>query len=285
LLRIEGGSIHGDGHSLFQVEGTRQGLLELTAVQLEHRPSAVRTEKRSQGAAIFVRGKGRVALHDCDVSSRSGFGLWLVQKSAATVRNTTFRGGERSSLVAFERSSVEAVGCEFVNSAPHAICARGDAAVAVRHSTITGAALRAIYCYHSARLEVCNCRITGTRSVDAAAVQVDALRPGDAASLSLMSTTFDDNAGGDVSVSGNVERSVRNCVYIERQATDFSAFSGRERDVGHHSGPHGRLTAQAEAKSHGDPDAKARYEAQDEQVMPGRARSRSPYDFGNIKTQ
>lgn len=286
-LHIEGGSIHGDGHSLFQVEGTRQGLLELTAVQLKHRSSTARTEKRSQGAAIFVRGKGRVALRDCEVSSDSGFGLWLVQKSDAAVHDCTFHGGERSSLVAFERSSVQVVACKFVDSTPHAICARGDAAVAVRDSTITGAALRAIYGYHSARLEVCSCRITGTRSVEAAAIQVDALRPGDAASLSLMSTTFDNNAGGDLSVSGNVERSVLNCVYDERQATEFAAFSGRERDAGHHSRLHSRSTTETEAQSHGKRDSTVWYEAQDVPSMPSRARSRSPYDFdlGDVKTK
>jgi hypothetical protein len=284
-LRIEGGSIHGDGHSIFQVEGTRQGLLELMSVQLKHRPSTVRTEKRSQGAAIFVRGKGRLALHDCDVSSDAGFGLWLVQKTSAAVHNCTFRGGQRSSVVAFERSSVELHKCKFVDSSPHAICARGDAAVAVRDSTIIGAALRAIYCYHSARLDVRNCRITGTRSDAAAAIQIDALRPGDAASLSLMSTTFEYNAGGDLSVSGNVERSVESCVYDERRATDFGAFSARERDAGYLSEWHGRPTSETKAQSYVDREDMSSYHLQDMQGMPREAKSRSPYDFGEVKTQ
>jgi len=268
VLRIAGGSIHGDGHSLLQVEGTRRGLLELVDIQLRHFPSAERTEKRSQGAAVFVRGKGQLALRACEVSSEGGFGLWLVQKASATAHDCTFPGpGARSAVVSFENSRLALHNCRFDNAEPHAVCARGTAALIVHNCTIVGSALRAIYCYHSARLDMSGCHISGTRSTTAAAIQVDALRPGDAASLSLSCTTFEDNAGGDLSVSGNVERIVTDCTYHERDnTTELGTFANRERDVGYHSGS--GLSADVD-------DTAVREEPE---ALNGRP-SRSPYDL------
>ena len=50
-LTIVGGDFHGDGHSLFQVEGSRQGLLDLRGVRLLHASSAERSERRESVAA------------------------------------------------------------------------------------------------------------------------------------------------------------------------------------------------------------------------------------------
>ena len=126
-LTIVGGDFHGDGHSLFQVEGSRQGLLDLRGVRLLHASSAERSERResvaarkrplhvasagfkpprrARGAAIFVRGKGQLALERCELSSETGFGLWLVQRARAAARDSHFHGGRRSSIVAFEQAS------------------------------------------------------------------------------------------------------------------------------------------------------------------------------------
>lgn len=234
MLRISGGEICGDGHSLFQVEGSRSGLLELTGVKLRHVPSPSRTEQRSQGAAIFVRGKGQLALHDCNVRSTSGFSLWLVQKASAAVNGCDFPGGERSTAVAFEDASLVVTDSRFSDATPHALCARGTASVVVRGCVIEGAALRAIYCYHSAKLEVTDCHIAGTCSKETAAVQVDALRPGDSATISLARTTFTRNLGGDLSTTGNVQRSIT-CACNERteaSGQQHAPFALRERDPG-----------------------------------------------------
>ncbi|EOD12326.1 hypothetical protein EMIHUDRAFT_104209 [Emiliania huxleyi CCMP1516] len=201
-LTIVGGDFHGDGHSLFQVEGSRQGLLDLRGVRLLHASSAERSERResvaarkrplhvasagfkpprrARGAAIFVRGKGQLALE----------------------RRATRAGA----------ASLDLLGSRLSGAAPHAICARGETRLAVRRCTIDGSAVRAIYAYHSASLEVSDCSISGTRSAEvgaveaeaAAAVEVEALRPTDCASLSLSGNAFADNAGGDLAVRGNV---------------------------------------------------------------------------------
>lgn len=229
VLRITGGAIVGDGHTLFQVQTSRKGLLELRGCELRHLPSAERTEQRSLGAALFARGKGRVALHNCTVASQAGFGVWLVQKAQAELHGCTVPRCGRSSVVAFEQARLDVHGSLLADGSPHAICARGDARVRVRNTVIENAEVRAIYAYHSAHLEVAGSTICGARHAEVAAVQIDSLRPGDAGRVTLAAcNTFADNAGGDLSVTGNVQRDVE-CEVDERVATDFGAFSWRAR--------------------------------------------------------
>ena len=99
----------------------------------------------------------------------------------------------------------------------------------VRDTRIERAEVRAIYIYHSAQLDAAGCTISGTRHAEVAAVQVDSMRPGDAGRVTLAACNmFADNAGGDLSVTGNVQREVEGEV-DERVATDFGAFSWRAR--------------------------------------------------------
>jgi len=230
VLRVSGGTFVGDGHSLFQAQGTRSGLLELRDCELRHLSSPLRNEKRALGAALFARHKARVALHGCTISSESGFGLWLVQKAAAELDGCTLPRSGRSSAVAFENSALSLRDSLLTDGTPHAICARGTASVRVRDTRIEGAEVRAIYCYHSAQLDAARCTISGNRHAEVAAVQVDALRPGDAARLTLTDCSFARNAGGDLSVTGNVQRRLDGCEELdEREATDFGEFSFKAR--------------------------------------------------------
>lgn len=230
-LRVAGGTIVGDGHALFIVGGSRSGLLELDRCELEHRHSPAREEKRARGAAILVRGKGRLALRNCTVSSEAGFALWLVQKARALAAQSTFPRSGRSTICAFENARVELRGCTISDAQPHAVCARGDTRVTLHGCAILRAELRAIYCYHSSSLEVVDGLIAGTRSADAAAVQIDALRADDRASVALRNTRFCDNAGGDLSVAGDVARDVQGCSELVERAPELYARAAlRERD-------------------------------------------------------
>jgi hypothetical protein len=176
-----------------------------------------------------------------------------VQKSLAVVEACEFRPSGRSSIVCFENASVEVEDSLIQDANCHAICARGDARVAVRRTRIDGAELRSIFCYHSSSLEVADCTITGTRTpppssnpmtggethcdrllrpssagaTGSAAIQIDALRPMDAGRLALSSTVFARNAGGDLAVSGNVEESVMDCELVRR--TEPSVVPGPKR--------------------------------------------------------
>ena len=99
----------------------------------------------------------------------------------------------------------------------------------LRDTRIERAEVRAVYIYHSAQLDAAGCTIIGTRHAQVAAVQVDSMRPGDAGPVTLaVCNTFADNAGGDLSVTGNVQRDVEGEL-DERVATDFGAFSWRAR--------------------------------------------------------
>jgi hypothetical protein len=231
VLRVTGGSIVGDGHALFHVGGSRSGLLEIVDCELAHRHSSLREEKRARGAAILVRGKGRLELRNCTISSQAGFGLWLVQKGRALVTQSTFTGSGRSTICAFENARIELQGCTILDAQPHAVCARGDTRVTLHGCTILRAEVRAIYCYHSSALEVVDTLISGTRLVEAAAVQIDALRAEDCAAVTLRNTRFCDNAGGDLSVAGNVVRDVQGCSdLVERAPEPYAVAALRERD-------------------------------------------------------
>ena len=120
VLRITGGTIVGDGHTLFQVQTSRKGLLELRGCELRHLPSVERSAKSSLGAALFARGKGRVALHDCTVTSQAGFGVWLVQKAQAELHGCTVPRCGRSSVVAFEKARLDVRGSLLSDGSPHA---------------------------------------------------------------------------------------------------------------------------------------------------------------------
>ncbi|KAJ1630513.1 hypothetical protein T492DRAFT_1002903 [Pavlovales sp. CCMP2436] len=233
-LCVRGGRIVGDGHALFTVGGSRSGLLELNDCTLSHKPSAARSEKCSLGAAILVRGKGRLALRNCHLSSEAGFALWLVQKASASAVGCVFPGSGRSTICAFENAQLELEACTLSDAKPHAVCARGDTRITLRRCTLEGSELRAIYCYHSSALDMSDCSVSRTRSPDSAAIQMDALRPQDQARVSLRNTRFNDNAGGDLSIAGNVVRDVTGCApLVERTPELHGALAARERDAGY----------------------------------------------------
>ena len=229
-LRVCGGTICGDGHSIFQVGGSSSAVLELIDVHLDHRASPARGEKRSLGAAVFARGKGRVVLRGGSVRSEAGFGLWLAQRSAADVARCALHACGRSTIVAFERARLRVADSTLIDAAPHAICARGRARVIVRRCRLERAAVRAVYCYHSCELDIADSVVAGTVGAGAAAVQIEALRPGDGGRLVLTSTVFSDNTGGDLSVAGDVEKNLTDCDVVERVPELFGPFSSRDRD-------------------------------------------------------
>ena len=120
VLRITGGTIFGSPHTLFQVQTSPKGLLELRGCELRHLPSAERTEKKTLGAALFARGKGRVALHDCTLASQAGFGVWLVQRAQAELHGCTVPRCGRSSVVAFEKARLDVRGSLLSDGSPRA---------------------------------------------------------------------------------------------------------------------------------------------------------------------
>ena len=230
-LTVRGGTIVGSGHSVFEVGGNRKGLLTIDDCIVLHKMAPEREEQSKLGAALFVRGKGSVKIVDSTVSSAAGFGVWLVQKANVTLTNVTLRECGRSSIVAFQKSQVTVEACRIVDGTPHGICARGDTVVKVLDSEITGAAVRAIYTYHSAKLSVTGGKVTGTKGGGrAAAIQCDALKDGDEGNVIIEGCWFEGNEGGDVSVTGNVIATVQDDDVVWREATDFANFADRERD-------------------------------------------------------
>ena len=217
------GRIDGSGHSVVQVEGTGPGL-SLVDVDLRHVPSTDRTEKRSLGACVFCRGRGAIRLERCRVTSEAGFGLWLVQRSRAVLRECEVLNPGRTAVAVFNVAKVDVssstiAGAESVSNVPyaidailslyaggdpHGVCARGEAYVAIRNSRVVGAADRACYAYMSARLDLARTEVSANDAT-AAAIQVEALRPGDASRLVLDDVVVSEaTRGRGVSVAGKV---------------------------------------------------------------------------------
>jgi len=210
--------------------------------------SPERAAKRSLGAAVYVRGKGRVQLHCCSITSESGFGVWVIQKGRAHLATCDLSGSGRSAVVSFDQSAVRCEDCTITDATPHALCARGRAQLVVRRTIIANASDRAIYCYHSASLDVSDSHISGTRSPTAAAVQIEALRPDDAASVAIARTVFVSNVGGDLSVAGNVLRQVGSEVRaVEVQAASAWAASAVRDEHGQLQQLHARRPPSAAA--------------------------------------
>jgi len=195
------GSVVGSGHSVFQVGG-KQRSLTLDGVSVRHVPSPARAAKRAAGAAVFVQGAGAAALRRCAVASAAGFGVWLRQRGRATLVDCDVEAG-RTAVAVFNDARVNVVGGA-VRGDPHGVCARGRARVAARGTRLEGCGVRAVYGYMSARVALADVVVAGTRDATQAAVQVEALRPGDAAALDLDGVRFRGNAGRDLSVAGAV---------------------------------------------------------------------------------
>ena len=203
-LTIHGpGRIDGSGHSVVQVEGTGPGL-KLVDVTLNHVPSIDRTEKRSLGACVFCRGRGAVRLERCRVTSEAGFGLWLVQRSRAVLRECEIIDPGRTAVAVFNVAKVDVSKSKITGGDPHGVCARGEAYVAIRDSRVVGASDRACYAYMSARLDLARTEVAAN-DPSAAAIQVEALRPGDATRLVLDDVVVSEaTRGRGVSVAGKV---------------------------------------------------------------------------------
>ena len=207
-LAIRGpGAVVGSGHSVFQVGGSARPFgLRVSDVRLRHVASGDRAEQRALGACIFARGKGAVALERCAISSEAGFGVWLAQRASASLTDCEVAGTGRSAVTLFNDAALTMDGCRVADAAPHGICARGSTAVTLRRSVVANAAVRGIYCYLSPAVALHDVVVSGTRDATAAAIQVEALRPGDAATLVVDGVGLDDgNRGRGLSVAGNVE--------------------------------------------------------------------------------
>ena len=138
------------------------------------------------------------------MTSEAGFGLWLVQRSRAVLKECEIIDPGRTAVAVFNVAKVDVSKSTITGGDPHGVCARGEAYVAIRDSRVVGAADRACYAYMSARLDLARTEVSAN-DPSAAAIQVEALRPGDAARLVLDDVVVSEaTRGRGVSVAGKV---------------------------------------------------------------------------------
>ena len=110
----------------------------------------------------------------------------------------------RTAVAVFNVAKVDVSSSTITGGDPHGVCARGEAYVAIRDSRVVGAADRACYAYMSARLDLARTEVSAN-DASAAAIQVEALRPSDAARLVLDDVVVSEaTRGRGVSVAGKV---------------------------------------------------------------------------------
>ena len=217
-LSIRAGTLVGDAHSLFKLPRNRAQLV-MEDVEIHHLGSPRRALRRELGGAIFALGKSQVLLRNCTVSSEHGFGLWLVQKARVMLSGCLISQCGRSGAVCFGHSRLALHDTTIDSCRLHGVCTRGGTHVSLVNSVVSNAGVRGIYAYHNATLHLIRSRVEGTRDATAAAVQVEALRPEDRATLVMdAACRLRDNAGEDLRVSGTVDVTHRPRVQRGRDA-------------------------------------------------------------------
>jgi len=204
-LKVQGpGSITGAGHSLFAIGGNRC-FVTLADLSLQHLRAPGGFVKRESGAAVWARGKSEVTLADCAISSEQGYGLWLVQRAVLSANNCNLDKCGRSGAVLFERAQLTFRNGTIQGAKLHGVCQRGNTFSVIEDSQICGCGNRGVYAYHNASVSLVRTSVVNTKWAAASAVQVEALRPDDRASLTVIDCRIDNNAGFGVSIAGNVD--------------------------------------------------------------------------------
>jgi len=204
-LTIRGGKIVGDGHTLFKLPRNRAQLI-LEDCELHHFASPDRLLRRELGGGIFALGKSHVRLQNCTISSEQGFGLWLVQRAHVVLSNCRISQCGRSGAVCFGHARLDLAHTEIDGAQLHGICMRGDTHVSLVDCVVSNSGVRGIYAYHNATLSLLRTSVTGTRDPTAAAIQIEAFRPEDRATLRMDGAcVLRDNMGEDLRISGSVD--------------------------------------------------------------------------------
>jgi len=202
FLHLRGpGTLRSTAHSIFQVGGNRQQLV-LEGLDLVHETCG---DRREVGAALFVLGKSAVTVRNCSLTSHQGFGIWVVQRGRVDLVGSRVERCGRSGAVCFGDAKLSLHECVVRESGIHGVCARGRSSITLASSTILASGNRGVFAYHNVTCELHECLIANTRSSDLAGLQVEALRPEDHCVLRLRGTTsFRGNGGLDVLLRGKV---------------------------------------------------------------------------------
>lgn len=165
-------------------------------------------------------------MKDCSVSSEAGYGLWLVQRASVELEDSVVENCGRSGAVLFGYGRISLDRTTVRRCLLQGICARGDSKILLSDVIVEHSGLRGVYAYHNSTVVFRGpVLVQGTQAPFASAVHIEALRPGDKATLSCQpqritepleencligSERLDgllqlvDNAGHGLSVSGNV---------------------------------------------------------------------------------
>ena len=161
--------ITSSAHSVFKVAG-RRSYLYLENIVINH--TCCKIDQTLIGSCIFTMHHANIELHNCDLLSFYGFGLWAVQNSKVIIFKSSITSVSRSGIVMFGSSVLDMKVSTISNCRQHGICLRGSSMAILTHCDLLNNGVRAIYAYLTVSLHMQSCRITGTKSTDHAAVDV-----------------------------------------------------------------------------------------------------------------
>lgn len=159
----------GKTHSLFLLNNYSQ--LKLVDLEVVHEDDGGE-DCRKVGAAVNLRYKSKVWIEGSSLKSYAGFCCWAVQKSGVFFERSQFEAPLRSALVCFGQTRLEGRSSTIANVGVHGVCARGECLIRLINCSILDSAVRGLYAYANASVELDSCSVRGTVRPDMAAIEV-----------------------------------------------------------------------------------------------------------------
>ena len=160
--------ISGKIHNLFLLNNHSK--LTLHDIELVHED--VDDVGSQVGAAVNLRYKSSTKITNCSIISHAGFCCWAVQKSSIDLNQCYLHSPLRSALVCFGNAKLLTNECTIMESGVHGVCARGECQIKLINTSILNSAVRGLYAYANASVDLHGCTVSGTCREDMAAIEV-----------------------------------------------------------------------------------------------------------------
>eukprot|EP00929_Paragymnodinium_shiwhaense_P029302 TRINITY_DN16819_c0_g1_i1.p1 TRINITY_DN16819_c0_g1~~TRINITY_DN16819_c0_g1_i1.p1 ORF type:complete len:416 (+),score=77.45 TRINITY_DN16819_c0_g1_i1:123-1370(+) len=233
ILRIYGAPgcrIEGAGHSVFTMCG-RRSLLELRDIAVHHVAVSQRGDGHDVGATLFLMGDSKAELHNVEVSTIYGLGIWMVQRAKMSATNCSIVKVGRSGVAMFGDAKANLTSCFVSSCAIHGTCARGRTRLQLEACRFEGCGRRSVYVYQNGTLQMTNCEVRSTQDPTRAAVEAAGARPGDNVNARISNCTISGNAGAGVKLRGAVKYALEKNVCEGSGVADLLSMRGEDNQA------------------------------------------------------
>jgi hypothetical protein len=213
--------ISGKIHSLFLLNNHSK--LTLHDIELVHED----VDDGSQvGAAVNLRYKSSTQIENCSIISHAGFCCWAVQKSSIDLRQCYLHAPLRSALVCFGNAKLLTNECTIMKSGVHGVCARGECQIKLINTSILHSAVRGLYAYANASVDLHGCTVSGTCRKDMAAIEVSSAVKTTASTITTPTTPSSTSDRNNSNNNSNKKKKNDNNIIIQQQKTSSLIMDG-----------------------------------------------------------